>query len=326
MLRLRGAAAALESGMPVSAPSLTPPCCWRRRLVRALAATPVGLLAGCATATTAPTGDLRNLPSPGDAARRLQAALGLQPLVLLGEVHDNADQHRLRAEALARWLADGARPALLMEQFDRERQAELDAAMAAPGTDADSRVEAVINAGWPQGRTGWDWTFYRPFIALALQYRLPLVAANVSRTDTRRIVTGGLAAAGFDPAVPPDIAKAQADTIVASHCGQVDERLARQLMQAQVARDQFMARQLVAHAATGAVLLAGNGHVRRDIGVPRWLPPAWQRRSMAIGLLEAGEAPEAAFDLALVTPAAQRGDPCEGMARIPQRPAPGTAR
>lgn len=290
----------------------------RRRLVRALAVAPVGLLAGCATATPRGTAD--------DPAQRLQAALALQPLVLLGEVHDNPDQHRLRAEALGRWLAQGARPALLMEQFDRERQAQLDAAMAAPGANAEARADAVIAAGLPQGRTGWDWTFYRPFIALALEHRLPLVAANVSRTDTRRIVSGGLAAAGFDPAVPPDIAQAQADAIVASHCGQVDEPLARQLMLAQVARDQFMARQLVAHAATGAVLLAGNGHVRRDIGVPRWLPPEWQRRSMAIGLLEAGEVPQAAFDLALYTPATPRGDACEGIARIPQRPAPGTAR
>lgn len=294
----------------------------RRRLLRALVAAPVGLLAGCATATPRTS----TSTSADDPAQRLQAALATQPLVLLGEVHDNAAQHRLRADALARWLASGARPALLMEQFDRERQAALDAAMAAPGGNAEARADAVIEAGWPQGRAGWDWTFYRPFITLALQHRLALVAANVSRTDTRRIVSGGLAAAGFEPAVPADIAQAQAGAIVASHCGQVDEPLARQLMLAQVARDQFMARQLVAHAATGAVLLAGNGHVRRDIGVPRWLPPEWQRRSMAIGLLEEGEAPDAAFDLALFTPAAARGDPCAGMARIPQRPAPGTAR
>jgi hypothetical protein len=37
------------------------------------------------------------------------------------------------------------------------------------------------------------------------------------------------------------------------------------------------------------VLLAGNGHVRTDIGVPRWLDPATRQRSEAIGLLEAGD-------------------------------------
>ena len=42
--------------------------------------------------------------------------------------------------------------------------------------------------------------------------------------------------------------QAQADAIVASHCGQVDASLARQLMRAQVARDQFMARHKANHA------------------------------------------------------------------------------
>ena len=43
------------------------------------------------------------------------------------------------------------------------------------------------------------------------------------------------------------------------------------MARAQFARDAVMARALAAHAERGVVLLAGNGHVRRDIGVPRWL-------------------------------------------------------
>ena len=43
-----------------------------------------------------------------------------QPVVLLGEVHDNAAQHALRLQAFEAWLASGARPALVMEQFDRD--------------------------------------------------------------------------------------------------------------------------------------------------------------------------------------------------------------
>lgn len=287
----------------------------RRRLLRGLvlapALGPAAWLAGCATAANGPSGS-------GSEAQRLDAAIRSQPLVLLGEVHDNAEQHRLRAQALQRLLEGGARPALLMEQFDREQQPALDAALARPGADAD----AVIAAAWPQGGAGWQWPLYRPVIALALQYRLPLVAANVSRADTRRVIGSGLAAAGFEAEVPADIADAQARAIVDSHCGQVDEPLARKLMLAQVARDQFMARQLAAHGGRGAVLLAGNGHVRRDIGVPRWLPPGWRGRSVAVGLLEgepSGDEPAAAYDLVLSTPAAPRQDPCAGAPRMPGR-------
>lgn len=293
---------AQHEGAPSLAAARPPAFVTRRLCLLAGAALPATLLPACAATTGHDAGPA------GDAAR-LQAALRTQPLVLLGEVHDNPVQHALRADALRRRLQDGARPALLMEQFDREQQAAIDRVLARPGADAD----AVIAAAWPQGGAGWAWPLYRPFITLALQYRLRLVAANVSRADTRRVIAGGLAAAGFEPEVPADIAAAQAAAIVASHCGQVDDALARKLMLAQVARDQFMARQLVAHAQGGAVLLAGNGHVRRDIGVPRWLPAPWQPRSIAIGLLEPGEAPAGAYDLALTTAATERPDPCAGM-------------
>jgi uncharacterized iron-regulated protein len=65
-----------------------------------------------------------------------------------------------------------------------------------------------------------------------------------------------------------------------------------------------------AHADTGVVLIAGNGHVRKDIAVPFWL-----RRDglapRAVGFLEpASDA--AVFDEANRIPATERPDPCAG--------------
>ncbi len=264
--------------------------------------------------------------APGRAQTDLQqltAALRSRPVVLLGEVHDNAHQHALRARGLRALLEGGARPALLMEQFDREHQADLDRTLARPGTGVDD----VIKAAAPDAASlqGWAWSLYRPYIALALEYRLPLVAANVSRADTQRVVRAGLDALGFAALVPADIEATQAQAIVDSHCGMLDDRQARRIVVAQVARDQFMARAIEAHAARGAVLLAGNGHVRRDIGVPRWLSPATRERSVAIGMLEQDESNAAAFDVTLVTPPQPRPDPCEAMrddraARLPRQP------
>jgi uncharacterized iron-regulated protein len=248
--------------------------------------------------------------APADADR-LTAALRSRPIVLLGEVHDNAAQHALRAQALRALVEGGARPALLMEQFDRERQGDLDRVLAKPGARADDVIAAAApDAGAMQG---WAWPLYRPYIAIALEYRLPIVAANVSRADTRRVVQGGLAPLGFDAKVPSDIEAAQAGAIVESHCGAIDEAQARRMVGAQVARDQFMARMIEAHATQGVVLLAGNGHVRSDVGVPRWLSAATRERSVAIGLLEEGDASAAAYGVALFTPPQPRADPCAGM-------------
>ncbi|RZL06697.1 MAG: hypothetical protein EOP40_17210, partial [Rubrivivax sp.] len=243
-----------------------------------------------------------------DLQAQLDRSVRSQPLVLLGEVHDNAAQHRLRAEAWRALLASGARPALLMEQFDRERQADLDRARAQPGATADQ----VIAAG-RSSADAWDWPLYRPFIEAALAHGVPVVAANVSRADTRRVMGQGLAALGFEARVPEDVLASHAQDIEQSHCGLVNLAQARRMAVAQVARDQFMARLLALHAGRGAVLLAGNGHVRRDTGIARWLPPELASRSVSIGLLERGEGSPGVYDVRITTEPARRADPCEGL-------------
>lgn len=241
-------------------------------------------------------------------------AIDGRPVVLFGEVHDSRAQHALRLQALQKLLATGARPALLMEQFDRERQAAIDSARSGA---APVRAQALVDAA---GGRGWDWALYRPYLDEALAHGLPILAANVSRTDARRVISEGLAAAGFDPQVPAAVLAAQAQAIVASHCGQVDAAMARRMAGAQVARDQFMARLVEQHQARGVVLLAGNGHVRKDIGVPQWLSPATRARTLVVGMLEVGDGDAAAYDTVVYTPRQVREDPCAAM-RMPAQPA-----
>jgi len=232
-----------------------------------------------------------------------------RPVVLLGEVHDNAAQHALRLRSLKTWLAQGARPALLMEQFDRTRQADIDSLRERLNPPS---ADQLIDAGSP-GRKGWDWAFYKPFIELALQYKLPIIAANVGRDEARTVIRSGLSAAGFNEHVPVDVLQAQTAAVQDSHCGMIDAKMAASMALAQVARDQFMAREIEAHAAGEVLLLAGNGHVRKDVGVVQWLSPATRARAQAIGVLEDGDERVQAYDLAIFTPAQPRSDPCATM-------------
>ena len=84
-------------------------------------------------------------------------------------------------------------------------------------------------------------TLYRLVLRLALQQRLPIIAANVSRADARQVMQHRLAVTGFKPAVPADISKAQAADITDSRCGQINPSHAARMVLAQVARDQAMA-------------------------------------------------------------------------------------
>jgi hypothetical protein len=100
------------------------------------------LLAGAALAAAPPP----EAPASATTPLRLE-----RPVVLLGEVHDHPQQHALRAEAFAALLATGARPALVMEQFDRERQGDIERARAERPGDAQHLIE---RASTPAVRTG----------------------------------------------------------------------------------------------------------------------------------------------------------------------------
>ncbi len=279
---------------------------WRQReRVSDLRAVVVLLLLALLVFLGLPAAAQQARPEPGPEH---QAWPGDGALLLLGEVHDHAGGHAWRLAQFDAWLAGGARPALVLEMFDHDAQPRIDAlrARAEPPTAA----ELIAAAG---GR-GWQWPFYEPFVERALRFGLPIVGANVGRDAARALMKDGLAAHGFEAEVPPAVLDGLAGAIEASHCGMVDAAMARRMALAQVARDQQMARALAAHATRGAVLIAGNGHVRRDLGAPRWLPPALAPRLQVVGVLEEGhETPAAAFDQVVTLPRQPRPDPCEAM-------------
>lgn len=257
-------------------------------------------------------------PTPGALAQAMQS----HRIVLLGEVHDNAAQHALRAAALRQLLAAGARPAIAFEQFDREHQGDIDRARRERREDADYLIAQA------KGDPSWNWEFYRPYVALALEYDLPIVAANLSRSDAIQVAIDGWPAVfdtatvrelGLD-ALPADLRRKQEHEIAVGHCNLLPPEALPARARAQMARDIVMARSIRPFVDRGVVLLAGNGHVRRDIGVAFWLPPDMARSAISIGLLERdddGATPESAagFDAYVVTEPAGRTDPCEDLAR-----------
>ena len=94
----------------------------------------------------------------------------------------------MQLEGLKAPLLEGARPAVLIEQFDRERQAAI-RRLRACGVAPDADQIIVDGSHAPASETRrWNWAFYPPLIELALAYDLPIVAANVSRADGRAAI------------------------------------------------------------------------------------------------------------------------------------------
>jgi uncharacterized iron-regulated protein len=240
-------------------------------------------------------------------------------IVLLGEVHDDPVHHSLRLEVLKRAFEAGWRPAIAMEQFDREHQADIERARMERPLDENYLIE---KAATEHGKSinGWNWEYYRPYVALALQYDVPLLSANLSRSDAQKILELGYSAV-FDDSMEhllgldrqlTSLLLVQENEIDIGHCHALRKELLPAMARAQVARDAVMAGVLREHAARGVVLLAGDGHARRDIGVPTWFDLPTLARVFAVAFLERGDPapPASAFDAVVTTDAAPRPDQC----------------
>jgi uncharacterized iron-regulated protein len=190
--------------------------------------------------------------------------------------------------------------------------------------DAGHLIEQAAPGHGTPG-SGWNWEYFRPYVALALEYHVPLLAANLSRSDAEKIVAHGYAAVFEDATLhslgldreQPQLRAAQETEIDIGHCQAMPKEQLPAMAQAQLARDALMAMIVREHAAQGVVLLAGDGHARRDIGVPRWFEPALATRVFAVGFLEHGEPrpPYGAFDAVVITDATPRPDPCAALRR-----------
>jgi uncharacterized iron-regulated protein len=223
--------------------------------------------------------------------------------VILGETHDNPEHHRLQRVALEALAARGLVRVLAMEQFDSEYQPAIDAARLR-GADA----EAIADAGHFD-RKGWNWPLYKPLVQFALERGWPIVAANLSRSEARTIVADP-ARSGLPPA-PPTVKAALERDIIEGHCGAAPEpkRLAG-MVEAQRARDARMASVM----KDRTVLIAGNGHARRDRGVPLYLAGA---DVVSIAFTEVEDDKRSArdygaesYDYLWFTASAARADPC----------------
>lgn len=244
--------------------------------------------------------------SRAELLQRLRAS----DYVLLGEQHDNAAHHARRGELLKDL---GAGSPVVAEHLTRGLAVQ-------PGAELLPRLEA---AGFEP--KGWRWPLHEPLFAAAAAPGHTLLGGNAPRELARQVARQGESAltpelaAVIRPATLAESAQAALDAdLVQGHCGMLaGERLVG-MRWAQRARDAAMWLSLrdAAAQARPSVLLAGNGHVRLDYGVPqlarREQPAA---RLVSVGFVDGGRAVQGApYSYVWVTPApAGRGDPCEGL-------------
>jgi uncharacterized iron-regulated protein len=229
---------------------------------------------------------------PVSEADLIEAAAAVD-FVLIGERHDNRDHHRLQARIVRSLQREVRRPrAVAFEMFGADRQLDIVEYLDQHPGDAAGLGAAV---GWES--SGWPaWALYEPIARVALANGAQIVAADLNEAQKRAVFEDGAQAlrtsfvrrTGLDRDFPAGLTSDLRDELHEAHCGQESPEVLHGMYQVQRARDAMMADRLAAASGkAGGILIVGNGHVRKDRGVPWYLARLEpEARTLSIGLME----------------------------------------
>lgn len=243
-------------------------------------------------------------------SRHDRLAMRNADIVLLGEIHDNPYHH----EGQAVLLKQIAPKAVVFEMLSSE-QAEIVNSTAREDLVALAKQIDWANSGWPA------FALYEPIFE-ALQ-DLPVVGAAAPREQVRAAFASGAAATfgtgaaafGLDVPLPPEQLAKRSELQFDAHCAAMPLDMMGGMVEAQRFRDaRFSKATLDALNTYGApiVVIAGNGHVRRDWGMPALIALARPDvTTFAVGFAETlYQRVDPRYDATVATDRPERGDPC----------------
>lgn len=269
------------------------------------------MLAGCANRAEAPVNQLLSATIL-DRTRVRLAPLLPADVLLLGEQHDAAAHQRIEQEVIAVLASRGQLAAVALEMAD----SGVSTASLHP-TSTEQQTQTALK--WNDHE--WPWEAYGPAVMTAVRAGIPVLGANLPRAQ----MPVSMADSKLDGELPGSALKAQQQLIRLGHCNLLPERQITPMTRLQIAKDITMANTLSQAVLPGkvVVLLSGNGHADRQLGVPQHLRVGLQSRAVS---LRAGgeEGPDnsGSFDAIWATPALPEKDYCAG---LEQQLAPGRA-
>ena len=240
------------------------------------------LFNGCSAAPRAPFGPWqaplnRHHPLVGTvwSAQEQQAISPVQLLqrlsearfVILGEKHDNPDHHSLQRYVLLQLATIATLDRVSFEMLDSSQQGAIDTLTPAAISAREQLQEALA---WDT--EGWDWSFYGPLIQDTLLAGVTVRSANISR-DEMMAVYAADSNNGATSALDASQLQRLNQEIDESHCGMLPDSQFPAMVRVQQARDLTMAQSMISGGESSGVrvLIAGNFHARRDLGVPNYM-------------------------------------------------------
>ena len=196
----------------------------------------------------------------------LVAAIDRSSYLLLGEKHDNPDHHNLQGLILGELLTRGNVSSIAFEMLDSKAQPALDDIKSQQAMTLDD-LKSYLD--WDEA--GWDWDFYGPLLMASYQSGTRLIGANIDAETMGQVYSGN---APLDTSrILDELTVTQLNLdIDESHCGLLPASQFPAMVRVQQARDHSMASSLGAGVEEEiGILVAGNYHIRQDLGVPKYL-------------------------------------------------------
>ena len=280
---------------PTSTPSRTP-------LTLAICLITAALVSACAHRPEAPIIPLMTGQAAFDTAARLDKLLPAD-MLLLGEQHDAPEHHQIEQQVVANLAQRGVLAAVALEMAD----AGTTTAKLHPSS---SEAQVRLALRWKDD--AWPWADYGPAVMTAVRAGVMVLGANLPGNQMR----DRMADSTLDAALPGPALKAQQQGIRTGHCNLLPESQITPMTRIQIAKDISMASTLSQAAVPGkvVVLLSGNGHADRFLGVPQHLNPDLKVKVIRLSAgPPAGGDKATAYDMAWVTPALPEKDYCDGL-------------
>jgi uncharacterized iron-regulated protein len=223
------------------------------------------------------------------------------PVLMLGEQHDAPEHQALQRDVVLALAERGQLGALVIEMAEHGRQTS-----GLPADASETRVREALN--WTD-QGGWPWPVYSAVVMAAVRAGVPVLGGDLPRSQ----MTAAMGNAALESRIGNAALQEQRQGIREGHCDLLPESQIGPMTRIQLARDDTMARTVVAAgekagAGKTVVLVAGNGHVRRDLGVPLYLPKTLAHRVVMAQAGAAKTAPPA--DAVWPTPAQPPRDHC----------------
>lgn len=255
-----------------------------------------GLLTACAA----------TVDNSGRSLQELVASAGTPALLLVGEQHDAVAHQRLQRQLINALGREGRLAAVVMEMAE---QGKSTAGLGAGASEAEVRQALDWNE-----QTGWPWPVYGPVVMAAVRLGVPVHGGNLPRQAMRSAMQDR----ALDGLLAPEALARQEESIRQGHCGLLPDAQIPSMTRIQIARDQTMARtaETLVQPGKTVMLIAGQGHVRRDLGVPVHLPAGLsQYIVMARTHADAAPASELPADTTWTTDAPPAKDHCADLVR-----------